>query len=823
MRLLIALAAVWMALALGSGAVLAFAPDRSVPETAGRGIRDRGTTGQPAGRGPAESARTLVVSPAGPYFTIDAALAEAQPGDTVEVHGGHYAGPLVVSVEGVFLEGHDWPVIDGGGQGTVVTLAAPGIVFRGFEVRGSGVEPDRDHAGISLAAPGIVVENNRLRDVLFGIFVAQADEALLRGNDIGGKAQYDLGRKGDGIRVWESQRVVVEQNHVRATRDVVLYYAEDVIVRENVIERGRYGVHLMYCDGAQIERNQLLDNSVGVYVMYSNRIDMRDNLIRGQRGPSGYALGFKDAGDVEAAGNVLVDNRVGIFLDGTPFSPQAYGRFHDNILAFNDVGVALLPAVRGAAFEDNTLWDNVEQMAIQGGGLPGENTWLGNYWSDYSGYDADGDGRGDLPYRSERLFENMTDRAPMLRALLYSPAAQAIEFTASALPVVRPQPKLTDAAPRMQPAALPPVAQPQRQASGGVMGLSAAALSGIGVLSMWMALRSPKWERKPHREDAKNAKSLKNFAPFASRRQGAQRSRFNSDSIVIDTTAPALSVQQVSKRYGRATVLDGVSFEARPGQALALWGANGAGKTTLLKAILGLVQFDGQIVVGGHDVRRSGKNARQGIGYVPQEAAFYDLSVQATMEFHARLKKVSPALIPALLDRLGLADHARKRVQALSGGLKQRLALALALLADPPVLLLDEPTASLDAQAQADYVALLKQLRDEEHKTIVFASHRLEEVEALATQVLGLEAGRVVEGLPRGLARTAPPAPQIDLALWVPEEQRPLALACLTEVGATARLNGRGTIVVQAQAGSKLRPMQALQAHGILVHDLEIE
>ncbi len=79
---------------------------------------------------------------------------------------------------------------------------------------------------------------------------------------------------------------------------------------------------------------------------------MRDNLIRGQRGPSGYALGFKDSDRVEAADNVLVDNRAAVFLDGTPFTGEGYGRFRDNILAFNDVGVVLLPSIRGNIFEE---------------------------------------------------------------------------------------------------------------------------------------------------------------------------------------------------------------------------------------------------------------------------------------------------------------------------------------------------------------------------------------------------------------------------------------------------------------------------------------
>lgn len=747
----------------------------------------------------------LIVSPAGPYTTIQAALADAHAGDTIEVRRGVYPGPLIVDTA-VSLEGVGWPVIDNGGSGTVVTLAAPGITFRGFELRGSGTEPDRDHSGITIVAPRVVAENNRLTDVLFGIFVARAADSIVRGNDITSKPEYEVGCKGDGIRLWYSPRVIVENNYIHDSRDVVIWYSSDVKIHENLIERGRYGVHLMYCDGAEIERNRLLDNSVGIYTMYSNDIALRENLIRGQRGPSGYALGFKDADNIEVVRNVLVDNRAGIFMDGTPFSPQGFGRVRENILAFNDVGVIMQPAVRGNALENNTFWENVEQVAVQGGGTLGTNTWRGNYWSDYIGFDANGDGQGAVPYHAERFFEGLADREPMLRALIYSPAAQAIEFAASALPIVRPQPKLTDPAPRTQPLSLPAfAASPQGRAGD----MTRAAMVLLGLSGVFGALA---WRKG-------NAMSDSNFGvrrlPISHALD--DRSRRTPDH----PRSISVRVNAVSKRYGKVKALDAVSFEAHAGEALALWGPNGAGKTTLLKALLGLIDFQGQIQIEGHDARRAGKLARRSIGYVPQEAAFYDLSVRATLEFYARLKKVDGARAAALLERVGLGDHARKPVPALSGGMKQRLALAIALLADPPVLLLDEPTANLDTQARRDYLALLAMLHHE-GKTVIFASHRVEEVEALADRVLVIKDGRLAETLsPEGLR--ARWTPEVEMTVGVADAQRAQALAGLEKEGLNARFNGRGTVVVQVRAEQKMQPLQALSAQGIAVLDFQVE
>lgn len=282
-----------------------------------------------------------------------------------------------------------------------------------------------------------------------------------------------------------------------------------------------------------------------------------------------------------------------------------------------------------------------------------------------------------------------------------------------------------------------------------------------------------------------------------------------------------LRVTRVSKRYGKAEVLRGVSFDAAPGEALALWGPNGAGKTTLVKAILGLIDYAGEINVGDFETRRKGKQARRLIGYVPQEAIFYDWTVRATMSFYATLKKADQAQIIPLLTRMGLTEHAHKPVPALSGGLKQRLALAVALLGNPPMLLLDEPMANLDAQTRAEYRALLAALR-REGKTILFSSHRLDEVESLADRVLVLEQGQLKAILtPHALRMML--NRDLDMALWMPEAQRAQALDILAQQGVHAHMNGRGTVVARIGADGKLHLLRLLAERGIQVADFDIE
>ncbi|HEY8416125.1 MAG TPA: ABC transporter ATP-binding protein [Thermaerobacter sp.] len=210
-----------------------------------------------------------------------------------------------------------------------------------------------------------------------------------------------------------------------------------------------------------------------------------------------------------------------------------------------------------------------------------------------------------------------------------------------------------------------------------------------------------------------------------------------------------VEVEELTKRYGAHKAVERVSFRVERGTTLALWGHNGAGKSTIIACLLGLLQFEGTIRIDGLDVRRRGREARRRLGFVPQQVGFPPAPVRELVAFHTGLRGLRPAAASPWLQRLGLEQVLHLPVHALSGGMRQRLALALALAGDPPLLVLDEPTANLDVASRGLVVDLLQELR-RGGRTIVLASHRRSEVLALADRVVVLDAGRVVaEGPPR--------------------------------------------------------------------------
>ncbi|MEX2217559.1 MAG: nitrous oxide reductase family maturation protein NosD [Phycisphaerales bacterium] len=458
----------------------------------------RPAAGQPPADGmapPAALAAGPAPRPAGPVNTgaIGRMIEAAPPGATVRVPAGLYREHIRIA-RPLTLIGEGRPVIDGEGRGDIVEIVAPGVTLRGFTIRGTGIDLDKENAAIRVWAGRATLEDNTLEDVLFGIDLRESPDSVIRNNRIGGKA-LDIARRGDGLRLWRADRALVEGNTIHDGRDAVLWYSTGVTARNNTSRACRYGFHLMFSDDVTLEGNHLEGNSVGIYLMYSRGVRVRGNRLIRNRGPSGYGLGFKETDRFTVENNLIAGNRVGIYLDGSPFTADQPGAFTRNIIARNDAGVTFLPAVRGNEFTLNSFIDNLEQVGVAGRGeLRGNAFWkgeTGNFWSDYTGYDQDHDGVGDFVHESRTLFENLMDREPKLRILLFSPAQQAIEFVGRALPAVRPESAFVDEVPLMRPPPIEGLAPLPGSGSGRPgLALASAALLALGG-ALVAAGRSP--------------------------------------------------------------------------------------------------------------------------------------------------------------------------------------------------------------------------------------------------------------------------------------------------------------------------------------------
>jgi len=224
--------------------------------------------------------------------------------------------------------------------------------------------------------------------------------------------------------------------------------------------------------------------------------------------------------------------------------------------------------------------------------------------------------------------------------------------------------------------------------------------------------------------------------------------------------AVALSVTGLRKSYEGNEVVAGVGFTVPPGTCFGLLGPNGAGKTTTLRCCLGLTAPDsGQIILRGYPVPLQAENARAGVGVVPQfDNIDPDFTVAENLMVYGRYFGIKDTLIrsriPSLLDFAGLGGKETARIQSLSGGMKRRLTLARALINDPDIIFLDEPTTGLDPQARHLIWDRLKQLTAR-GKTLILTTHFMDEAERLCDRLAVLDHGRLVtEGAPRELIAT---------------------------------------------------------------------
>lgn len=281
-----------------------------------------------------------------------------------------------------------------------------------------------------------------------------------------------------------------------------------------------------------------------------------------------------------------------------------------------------------------------------------------------------------------------------------------------------------------------------------------------------------------------------------------------------------IAIDALTKRYGKTTVVDDFNVTIADGESIALWGPNGAGKTTVVRCMLGLVSYEGTISIAGVDAKRNGKATRSLMGYVPQELSFYDdMRVVDLLDYSAALRGIGPDRVDEVIDTVGVGDHLNKKVRELSGGLKQRLGIASALLPDPPILLLDEPTSNLDANARDKAIGLLEALRHE-GRTLVVTSHHIEELGMLVDRVVAMEQGRItVECDPSDLAE------QLGLRAWMhlilANGSAKTALHVLNEKGFEVKMNSRG-VLVEVSAQGKGEVVAVLQHAGVVIEDLEV-
>lgn len=427
--------------------------------------------------------------------SIQEALEKSRPGDTIRVYPGTYRGNIAIKTHNIVIEGLDRPVIQGEKSGNAVTLAASKVSLKGFVIRGGGRLLLKDEAGIKLIkAKECLVENNRLEDNLHGIYLKQAEKCSIRNNVIRGRAYDHQEDRGNGIHLWDSPFNTIVRNDIADARDgMYISFAHHCIIDHNNIHRTRYGLHYMYSTDNSFSYNSLIHNVAGAAVMYAKRMTFKGNVFAHNRGFRAYGILWQDVRHSECTENLVVDNTIGLYFDQAGFS-----QVHGNIVIANDIANVILENSENNRIFKNNYLSNLSLLRLRGGTQRGRNNLFykdrrGNYWSDYRGYDLDGDAIGDQPYKLEGVYDALEADYPEFRLFLFSPLAAAVSLAEKAFPIIEVGVTAEDKFPRMKPVKIagPPEetltkaqlrnSAPEERILLGLVALLVCAMCGIGV------------------------------------------------------------------------------------------------------------------------------------------------------------------------------------------------------------------------------------------------------------------------------------------------------------------------------------------------------
>jgi len=390
-------------------------------------------------------AATLPVCAACPVQTISKAIKLALPGDTVLVSHGFYAEGQLIIDKPLAIIGEGFPVIDGKLSEEAITIESDHVTVAGLKIQNSGHNQLKDLAAIRVKRKkGYLIQNNIILNSFFGIYLEYAGNGTIQGNTIIGKATSEM-NAGNAIHAWYVHDLSVNHNIVSGHRDGIYFeFVRNSRIYDNKSTGNiRYGLHFMFSNDDAYYCNTFDRNGAGVAVMFSKRISMTDNIFEHNWGRTSYGLLLKEIYDAEIQHNQFLHNTLGIMLEGA-----SRIEYKNNLFKANGWAVQITGGCEDNHFTANNFLHNALDLVLHG--RVNHNTFDGNYWSEYAGYDLNYDGSGDIPHRPVKLFSFILSQAPESIVLLRSFFIDLLNFSEKILPTLTPD-NVMDNQPLMQP------------------------------------------------------------------------------------------------------------------------------------------------------------------------------------------------------------------------------------------------------------------------------------------------------------------------------------------------------------------------------------
>ncbi|MFS4456035.1 nitrous oxide reductase family maturation protein NosD [Maribacter sp. 2304DJ31-5] len=376
--------------------------------------------------------------------TIKEGVAKASDFDTLLIKKGTYKEFNILIDKPLVLVGENYPVIDGEDQGEIIRIVSDNVTIDGLFIVNVGTSYTTDHAAIRVVkSEKFLIQNVVLEKLFFGIYLEKSSKGRVYHNKIIGDA-IDEYNSGNGIQLWYSKDIVVEKNIVQHVRDgIYLEFSDNINIKDNIsTDNLRYGLHFMFSNDDVYSHNTFENNGAGVAVMFSKRIKMVGNTFKKNWGTAAFGMLLKEINDAEIMDNTFEENTIGINIEGSNRITYTNNNFIKNGWA-----VKILGACYTNRFTKNNFLYNSFDVSYNS--KLNDNVFDQNFWSDYTGYDLNRNGVGDVPYRPVKLFSYIVNKTPETIVLLRSLFMDIIDFSEKVSPVFTPD-NLLDANPLMK-------------------------------------------------------------------------------------------------------------------------------------------------------------------------------------------------------------------------------------------------------------------------------------------------------------------------------------------------------------------------------------
>ena len=367
------------------------------------------------------------------------AIDNAAEGSIIKLKAGIYKGSIIINKPLTILGVEDGVIIDGEGNGTVVTIIGSYITIKNLTIRNSGDYHHNVDAAVRLKdGKQNEVSDCIIEDSLFGIDAQMVNNSIFSNNSITSK-DLDLGLRGDGLRLWYSNDNLVKNNSLYKSRDMVIWYSHGNTIEENSGEYCRYSLHFMYAGKNIVKNNRYKFNSVGIFFMYSRDPLAEGNIIQSSLGATGMGMGLKDVSNFIVKNNTIIYSAQGLYIDRSPFDPGTKNWFLGNKILYNAEAIHFHSQSENNVIKNNTIMGNIEDIINDSrGSKTNQNEIVGNYWDNYEGFDKNNDTIGDTPHQVYQYADQLWVYNSNVKFFYGSPVISLLNFLAKLAPFSKP-------------------------------------------------------------------------------------------------------------------------------------------------------------------------------------------------------------------------------------------------------------------------------------------------------------------------------------------------------------------------------------------------